>query len=91
MSPHHYPSSGSKPPSFWRSRYAFGLIALGAIALFFLVTEHRAHFFGALPYVLLVASLLLHIFMHAGHGGGHAHGGHDEASRPAQPRHGERS
>jgi hypothetical protein len=57
---------------FWRSRYAIGLVVFAAIALFFLLSEHRAHTLGALPYLLLVASPLLHIFMHRGHGHGHA-------------------
>ena len=51
-----------------------GLALLGflAIAVFFLFTEHRAHFFGILPYLLLLACPLLHLFMHGKHGG---HGG----------------
>jgi hypothetical protein len=36
------------------------------VALFFLLTEHRAHFFGALPYLLLLACPLMHFFMHGG-------------------------
>ncbi|MDE2615601.1 MAG: DUF2933 domain-containing protein [Burkholderiales bacterium] len=54
--------------TFWRSRYGIGLLIFAAIALFFLLTEHRAHTLGALPYLLLAASPLLHIFMHRGHG-----------------------
>ena len=33
----------------------------GAIAAYFLLTEHRAHFFGALPFLLLLAYPLMHI------------------------------
>ena len=44
------------------------------IAAFFLTTEHRAHLFGLLPFLLLLACPLLHLFMHGGHGSGH--GGH---------------
>lgn len=49
------------------------LVLLGflAVAAFFLLTEHRAHLFGALPYVLLLLCLLLHLF---GHGKGHHNG-----------------
>lgn len=39
-----------------------------AIAAFFLLTEHRAHFFGVLPYLLVLACPLMHFFMHHGHG-----------------------
>ena len=46
-----------------------GLLVMGAAAGYFLLTEHRAHFFGALPYLLLLACLLMHFFMHRGHGG----------------------
>ncbi len=35
---------------------------------FYLLTEHRAHLFGALPYLLLLACLFIHLFMHRGHG-----------------------
>ena len=43
-----------------------------AIAAFFLITEHRAHVLGALPYVLLLLCPVLHLLQHRGHGGGHA-------------------
>ena len=38
------------------------------IAAFFLATEHRAHLFGILPFLLILACPLLHVFMHGGHG-----------------------
>ena len=62
-------------PPFWRSRYAIGLLVLGAVAAYFLLSEHRAHFFGALPFLLLLACPLMHVFMHRGHGGHGRHGG----------------
>lgn len=69
----HAPSEPRRPArGFWRSRYAIGLVAFGAIALFFLLSEHRAHALGALPYLLLAASPLLHLFMHRGHSHGHS-------------------
>ncbi|WP_375738664.1 DUF2933 domain-containing protein [Pseudomonas boanensis] len=43
-----------------------------AIAGFFLLSEHRAHVLGILPYLLLAACPLMHLFMHHGHGG-HRH------------------
>ena len=66
------PDQQSAPP-FWRSRYALGLLVFGAIAAYFLLSEHRAHFFGALPFLLLLACPLMHLFMHGGHGGGDGH------------------
>jgi hypothetical protein len=64
-----------EPASFWRSRYGVGLIVLGSVAGYVLWTEHRAHLAGALPFVLLLACPLMHVFMHHGHGhGAHQHG-----------------
>ena len=68
------PDPHSAPP-FWRSRYAIGLLVLGAVAAYFLLSEHRAHFFGALPFLLLLACPLMHMFMHGGHRGHGEHGG----------------
>lgn len=48
-----------------RARWVFW--AFVAIAGFFLVTEHRAHLLGILPYLLLAACPLMHLFMHHGH------------------------
>ena len=63
----------SEPKSFWGSRYSFGLIVLGAVAAYFLLTEHRAHLFAALPLLLLFGCLGMHVFMHHGHGGHDSH------------------
>ena len=58
---------------FWRSRYGIGLLVFGAIAAYFLLTEHLAHVVGALPLIILLACPLMHVFMHHGRGGhGHA-------------------
>jgi hypothetical protein len=62
------------PPSFWRSRYGIGWLVLAGIAGWFLWTEHRAHLFGALPWLVLLACPLMHLFMHRGHHGHHGQG-----------------
>lgn len=72
---HDHSQHDVRPKAFWGSRYSVGLIVLGAIALHFLLTEHRAHFFFALPFLLLPACPLMHSFMHHGHGG---HGGGED-------------
>ena len=87
---HDHSQHDSEPKGFWRSRYAIGLLVLGAIAAYFLLTEHRAHFFGALPFLLLLACPLMHVFMHhghGGHGGGHAghHGGDPGSNTSTAP------
>ena len=51
------------------------------VAAFFLTTEHRAHAFGLLPYLLVLACPLLHLFGHGGHGGHGGQGGHVGAPR----------
>jgi len=63
-----------------RSRTGLALIGFLLIIAFFLLTEHTAHVFGALPYLLLLLCPLLHLFMHGGHG---EHAGH--AEHQAQP------
>ena len=78
----------TEPTPFWRSRYAVGLIVIGAIAAYFLLSEHRAHFLGALPFLLLLSCTLMHVFMHHGHGGhggghSHRHGGEPTSTPPA--------
>ena len=86
---HHHSPNEVRPTAFWGSRYSVGLIVLGAIALYFLLTEHRDHFFSALPFLLLLACPLMHIFMHHGHGGHAEHGvGEDQSdssARAAEP------
>ena len=72
---HDHSQHAVHPKAFWGSRYSVGLLVLGAIALYFLLTEHRAHFYFALPFLLLLACPLMHIFMHHGHGG---HGGGED-------------
>ncbi len=63
---------------WWQTRGGVALIGFGVIAGFFLLTEHTAHVFGALPYLLLLACPLLH-FLHGGHG---RHDRHDGSSSP---------
>lgn len=50
------------------------------VAGFFLFTEHRAHVYGALPYLLVLACPLMHLF----HGHGSHHGSHGRRATPSQ-------
>ena len=57
-----------------KSRSNWVLLAFLAIAGFYLITEHRAHLWGFLPFLILLACPFMHMFMHHGHGhGGHGH------------------
>jgi len=56
------------------------------VAGYFLVTEHTAHVLSALPWLLVLACPVMHLFMHHGHGG-HRHDGpgrgrSDDGGRP---------
>lgn len=71
-----------------RKRQNIAMWVFMAIVLYFLITEHWAHVVPFLPWLLLLACPLMHLFMHGGHGGhgdrdqqdedhgGHEHGGH---------------
>ncbi|MBI2798035.1 DUF2933 domain-containing protein [Candidatus Saccharibacteria bacterium] len=51
-------------------KVAVPFVILSIIAAYYLITEHNAHVRSALPVVLLLAFLLLHMGMHGGHGKG---------------------
>ncbi|MBI4500044.1 MAG: DUF2933 domain-containing protein [Gemmatimonadetes bacterium] len=61
------------------SRATLALLGFLVIAGFLLTTEHRAHLFGILPFLLLLACPLIHLFMHGGHGNG-AHNHADDST-----------
>ena len=64
-----------EPPAFLGSRGGVAMLVVAAVGGYLLFTEHRAHVLGFLPYVLLLACPLMHVFMHRGH----HHGGHSSA------------
>jgi hypothetical protein len=54
---------GARRPLLW-------ILAGGAaLALYFVIRDHRAHALEYLPYLVVLACPLLHFFMHRGHGG----------------------
>jgi len=57
------------------SKTNLAIVVFMAAAGYFLFTEHKAHLFGAAPYLLLLACVGMHLFMHGGHGnhGQHSH------------------
>lgn len=82
------PESEPRPPRFWTSKAGLVTMAFLLIAAFFLLSEHRAHVLGVLPFLLLLACPLLHMFMHGGHGG---HGGHGRHTQHKEAEPGERN
>lgn len=71
MRPHDVPQRSA-------GRVDWYFLGFLAIAGYFLLTEHRAHVVPYLPFLLLLACPLMHLFMHRGHGG---HGRHYQANR----------
>jgi len=63
MDPHTPPSSR------WRSPLGIFMLAAGAIGIYYLLTSHLTHVAQAIPYLVLLACPLMHMF--------HGHGGHD--------------
>lgn len=51
------------------SKTKFILIGSLVIIGFYLFFEHRAHVFGNSQYLLIALFIVMHFFMHAGHGG----------------------
>ncbi len=66
----------------------FIFIGFLLIAGFFLITEHRAHLFGILPFLLLAACPLMHLFghhRHGRHGGGNKDSGKNIGGTDSEP------
>lgn len=83
-------SEQSSVRRFLFSRAGMVLLGFLAIAGFFLWTEHEAHIMAVIPYLpflLLLACPLMHLFMHHGHGG---HGNHNNLRDGDPPSGGER-
>ena len=76
MSMHdHSEHESQRQDNFLTSRAGLVMIGFLVIAGALLFTEHRAHVFGILIFLPLLACPLMHIFMHHGHGGHGGHGG----------------
>ena len=73
-------------PQPQRGVHRFSLWAiwiLGAGALSYLIVVHRPHLFGWLPYLIILACPLMHLFMHRGHGHHGSSEDHSEKGRDA--------
>lgn len=65
---------GNSADRFWLTKKGVGAAGLIAAASYFVLTEHRAHFIAAVPYLILLLCPLMHLFMH------HDHRGHSRGS-----------
>jgi hypothetical protein len=54
------------------------MLAAGAVGIYYLLTSHLTHVAQALPYLVLLACPLMHMFHEHG---GHGHGSHN-SERP---------
>ena len=72
----HHGSNGNEPATMpSRRRWWIGFAVFAAFTVILLWEEHQAHLLGALPWLILIACPVLHLFMHGGHGHG-GKGGH---------------
>jgi len=65
------PGAGAPQAPWWSKRSGIALCGFLLIAGLYLLTEHTAHLYTILPFVLLLSCPLMHLFMHHGHGGHH--------------------
>ena len=71
-------TSGSEMKSGGRFSHPIWWVwaALSVAGGYYLWTRHETHVLQVVPYLILLACPLMHVFMHRGHGhGGHRHHG----------------
>lgn len=78
MHPHHHEENVRHT-----SRGRWVLVGFLAVAAYFLWTEHKAHVIEFLPYLLLLACPLMHLFHHGGHG--HHRRGQSDRNEGGEP------
>jgi hypothetical protein len=86
MRDEHRDTQGREETHGPRIRFIWIFWVFLTIGLVSLALEHRAHLYGALPYLLLLACPLMHLFMDHGHGGHGVHGGPRADARREPPR-----
>jgi hypothetical protein len=86
MSNQHSNSDGHQHHESWLfSRNGIATIGMLAVLSFLVYTGHSAHLLGVLPYLLILACPLMHIFMHGGH---HHHHSGNESEKSESHSHG---
>jgi hypothetical protein len=59
-----HPSPAPAEKGWLRSRSGVVFLGFAAVAVFLLFTEHRAHVFHVLPWLVIAACPLMHLFHH---------------------------
>ena len=78
---HHSDSDNHQHHDSWLlSRTGIVTVCALAILGFLVYTGHSAHLLGVLPYLLILACPLMHIFMHGGHHHRHSDDGEKSES-----------
>jgi hypothetical protein len=87
MGDHIHHDMIADPPAtpWWKTRSGIVFCGFMLVGGFYLFTEHTAHLFGALPFLLILACPLMHLFHHHGHGGHGGHGGQSSVPSVAPP------
>jgi hypothetical protein len=70
--------------SWWRTPAGLMFLALLVAAMAFWATGHRAHIMVVVPYLVLMACPLMHLFHHRKHQGRYGHDAGDERHESAR-------
>lgn len=57
-----------KQAPWWKTSFGIAAIFFFAAGVYFLLTEHTAHVVSYLPWLIILACPLMHMFHHGGHG-----------------------
>lgn len=82
----HAQHTGHQRPSFWKTPLGIGAVLVAVVASAYLYLNHQDHAGALLPFLLLAACPLMHLFMHRGHGGHGRHTHVDQAAGSGQAR-----
>ncbi len=69
--------SSDQSVPWWRDPKKWPFFVFLAIGAYFLWAEHEAHVIEFLPWILILACVGMHFFMHGGHGHGEHGRNHD--------------
>jgi len=74
--------------SCFRTTKGLALLAVAVVVGGYFVIWHQQHVAAALPFLVILACPLMHLFMHGGHGG-HGNHQHKTGAEQSKPRTGD--